>query len=276
MKVVVLLLRDSCAAILVTCVLASEALTHKRQRALTCHVRHSYVTQCRVEVDEDEEADRARRHPCVRARQFRLRGTPAASAVVHGVSYYDDLCSVHRCMCATANLLYVELGCLSDEHAIYRIALPAPGRVFADATLFWAHVAQAEFTRQYAGRCLIAKFATLGGGWACLRRADKTLPYALAMLRVAHAVFDTETERRCRLFIGWAHLWRGETQRALAIFYAEMQQARELNDVAHIRRCQHAIIHATKNPSLARERSTHALPARHHGRLSTYWNRAFC
>lgn len=130
------------------------------------------------------------------------------------------------------------------------IAFPSSGRVFADGTLLWGRMAQTELARQYAGRCEIARLQTIGGGWASLRRADKALECALELYDVAIAVFDEETVHKCRLFIGWAQLWNGNTEAAEHLFQLELRQAVLDGDVVHQRRCQHALINAATNPTL--------------------------
>ncbi|KPI85483.1 hypothetical protein ABL78_5443 [Leptomonas seymouri] len=136
------------------------------------------------------------------------------------------------------------------RHAVY-LVLPTYAALFYDYTIEWALLAQAEMSRQYAGRCMMAKLQTIGGGWASLHRADKALLCALLLYRVAEAVFDEEVVRKCRLFMGWAQLWNSSPTKALEMFQRELDDARARGDVVHERRCLHAVSNTEQNPNLA-------------------------
>ncbi|GET88660.1 hypothetical protein, conserved [Leishmania tarentolae] len=137
----------------------------------------------------------------------------------------------------------------ADNARVY-LFLPNNADYFFDYTMYWARVAYSEMARQYVGRCLIANLQTVGGGWASLHRADKSLACALQLHAVAQAVFDEDVVRKCRLFIGWAHLWNSDPAKALEVFYAELAAARRYGDTVHERRCLHAIQNAEHNPRL--------------------------
>ncbi|CBZ27153.1 conserved hypothetical protein [Leishmania mexicana MHOM/GT/2001/U1103] len=137
-----------------------------------------------------------------------------------------------------------------DDVRVY-LLLPTYADYFFDYTMHWARVAYSEMARQYVGHALIAKLQTVGGGWASLHRADKSLACALQLQAVAQAVFDEDVVRKCRLFIGWAHLWNSDPAKALEVFYAELAAARRHGDTVHERRCLHAIQNAEHNPCLA-------------------------
>lgn len=136
------------------------------------------------------------------------------------------------------------------RHRVY-VVLPTYAALFFDMAIEWAFFAHAEMSRQYAGRCIIAKLQTVGGGWASLHRADKALLCALQLHCVAEAVFEEEVVRKCRLFIGWAHLWNSNPAKALTMFRSELADARRRDDIVHERRCLHAISNAEHNPHLA-------------------------
>ena len=136
------------------------------------------------------------------------------------------------------------------RHDVY-LMLPTYACLFFDYTMASALLANGEMSRQYAGRCTIAKLQTIGGGWASLHRADRSLLCALQLYTVAEAVFDEEVVRKCRLFVGWAHLWNSNPAKALEVFQAELKDALSRGDIEHERRCRHAICNATRNPRLA-------------------------
>lgn len=145
----------------------------------------------------------------------------------------------------------VFIGVSSREHCDIYLVLPTYAHLFFDFTMHWAFVANGEMARQYAGRCTVAMLQTVGGGWASLHRADRALLCALQLYRVAEAVFDEEVVRKCRLFIGWAHLWNSHPTKALNIFQRELNDAIARGDLVHERRCLHAICNTTRNPHLA-------------------------
>ncbi|KAF8285751.1 hypothetical protein TcYC6_0031710 [Trypanosoma cruzi] len=61
---------------------------------------------------------------------------------------------------------------------------------------------------------------------------------------------DTATLRKCRLFVGWAHLWNGDVRQAVEIFEQQLVEARVEGDAVQERRCISAIHHARHNPSV--------------------------
>ncbi|KEG05953.1 hypothetical protein DQ04_17051020 [Trypanosoma grayi] len=66
----------------------------------------------------------------------------------------------------------------------------------------------------------------------------------------AASICDTETERKCRVFVGWAQLWCGNVQRAVDIFQQQQREARALGDEVQERRCLAALQHAQSNPTV--------------------------
>jgi hypothetical protein len=146
---------------------------------------------------------------------------------------------------------WVYVGRSSRDRCAVCLVLPTYANFFFDYTIEWALFAQAEMSRQYASRCMIAKLQTIGGGWASLHRADRALLCALQLYTVAEAVLDEEVMRKSRLFIGWAHLWNSNPAKALEVFRSELSDARARGDATHERRCLHAICNAEQNPKLA-------------------------
>ncbi|KAG5478607.1 hypothetical protein LSCM1_06010 [Leishmania martiniquensis] len=147
-----------------------------------------------------------------------------------------------------ASWFYIGLGAV-DGARVY-IVLPTYTDYFFDYTMHWARIAYSEMARQCVSYGLIAKLQSVGGGWASLHRADKSLVCALQLHAVAQAVRDEELVHKCRLFIGWAHLWNSDASKALEIFHAELEAARRRGHTAHERRCLHAIENAEHNPLL--------------------------
>ncbi|KAF8305085.1 hypothetical protein TcBrA4_0000150 [Trypanosoma cruzi] len=96
----------------------------------------------------------------------------------------------------------------------------------------------------------MAILQTVGGGWASLRRADKALRYAIMLYETAALIHDTATLRKCRLFVGWAHLWNGDLRQAVEIFEQQLVEAQVEGDAVQERRCISAIHHARHNPSV--------------------------
>ncbi|CAM68123.1 conserved hypothetical protein [Leishmania infantum JPCM5] len=152
---------------------------------------------------------------------------------------------------ATLEAPWFDIGSEAGDDVRVYLLLPTYADYFFDYTMYWARVAYSEMARQCAGHGLIAKLQTVGGGWASLHRADKSLACALQLHAVAQAVFDEDVVRKCRLFIGWAHLWNSDPAKALEVFYAELAAARRHGDPVHERRCLHAIQNAEHNPRLA-------------------------
>ncbi|RNF19847.1 uncharacterized protein Tco025E_03986 [Trypanosoma conorhini] len=130
------------------------------------------------------------------------------------------------------------------------VALPPPGRFFIDFCLAWGRHAHYGQARQYAACCRMAMLQTVGGGWASLRRADKALACAVMLYATAARIHDAATQRKCRVFVGWAHLWNGDVRRALDIFEQQRREAEVEGDAVQERRCISAIHHARHNPSV--------------------------
>ncbi|KAK7198357.1 hypothetical protein NESM_000794800 [Novymonas esmeraldas] len=185
-----------------------------------------------------------------------------------------DVCAVgastRACAAACAAAPYVCVGRDPRDGVRVCVLLPTYAEYFFDHTLHWARVAYSEMARQYVGRGVIAQLQTVGGGWASLHRADRSLMCALQLHAVALAVFDEESVRKCRLFIGWAHLWNSNRATALRLFRAELAAARRWGDDVHEQRCLHAIVNAERNPRLA-PGGAHTS----HYQLVDMWSRAF-
>ncbi|CCW68247.1 unnamed protein product [Phytomonas sp. Hart1] len=130
------------------------------------------------------------------------------------------------------------------------VGLPSLGQVFFDGTMFFARIAQMELVRQYACYCRIAKLQTIGGGWASLREPRHAMQYAVELFHVASVVGNDVIMGNCRIFVGWALLWSGKTEKALQLFKSERKIACMRNDLEQQRRCENAIINAKTNTTL--------------------------
>ncbi|KAH9593510.1 Protein of unknown function DUF4807 [Trypanosoma melophagium] len=145
--------------------------------------------------------------------------------------------------------------------------LPTPGRLFVDYCLSWARHAQSEQARQYVASNRMAVLQTMGGGWASLRRADKALRCALQLYYTSLQLHDASTQRKCRVFVGWAHLWNGDVQRAVAIFEQQRREACEVGDTVQELRCIAALHHSRHNPTVVKSHGGFS--------LSTCWTEIF-
>ncbi|KAG8344579.1 hypothetical protein ERJ75_001056200 [Trypanosoma vivax] len=125
------------------------------------------------------------------------------------------------------------------------VALPlSSGRVLHDLCGAWARYAHFEQARQCAAGFRLAMLQTIGGGWASLKQAERAMECALKLHTTATSINDTATQRKCRAFVGWAHLWSGDVKRAVDIFKREKEVARIERDDVHERRCTSALHHA--------------------------------
>ncbi|KAF5217354.1 hypothetical protein ECC02_009782 [Trypanosoma cruzi] len=161
----------------------------------------------------------------------------ATFPILHGTSDFPSL-----------SLFYV--GEATCSGAPCYVALPTSGRFFIDYCLTWGRHAHQGQARRYAACCKMAILQTVGGGWASLRRADKALRCAIMLYETAALIHDTATLRKCRLFVGWAHLWNGDVRQAVEIFEQQLVEARVEGDAVQERRCISAIHHARHNPSV--------------------------
>ncbi|KAG5504334.1 hypothetical protein JKF63_04779 [Porcisia hertigi] len=171
-----------------------------------------------------------------------VHGAPSSSSPT-GVSSSDTI--------ATSPASWFCIGPEAGGGGHAYLLLPTYADYFYDYTMYWARIAYSEMARQYVGFCLIAKLLTVGGGWASLHRADRSLVCALQLYAVAKSVYDDEVVHKCRLFVGWAYLWNSNPTKALEVFRAELAAARQRGHTLHERRCLHAIENAKRNPRLA-------------------------
>ncbi|RNF09662.1 hypothetical protein TraAM80_02017 [Trypanosoma rangeli] len=170
------------------------------------------------------------------------------------------------------SLLLFRVGKATGIDGACYVALPSRGRFFIDYCLAWGRHAHYGQARQYAARCRMAMLQTVGGGWASLRRADKALMCAIMLYETAARIHDAATLRKCRVFVGWAHLWNGDVRRAVDIFEQQRREAQVEGDAVQERRCISAIHYACHGPSVVV-----AGGARGHGgfHLSECWTELF-
>lgn len=166
----------------------------------------------------------------------------------------------------------MRIGSESLCRSVVFVALPSPAQLFYDGSRRWADYAQWEAARQYTAWCRIAVVQTVGGGWASLRRADKALACAMELYELAQIVGDGDIASKCRVFIGWAHLWSGRRETAVHLFSLELRDAVMRGDTVHRRRCENAITNATTNPTL---NGTAAGSAVRRFTLTDCWRKAF-
>jgi hypothetical protein len=120
----------------------------------------------------------------------------------------------------------------------------------------WARVARAEMARQYCLRNRMAVVMTLGGGWASLKRAPQALLCALELYSLAEDLGDESTMRKCKIFVGWAHLWAGNVSTSHDIFLSLLSESHRGEDSINLNRCHAALLHLEhlgKTKSRARE-----------------------
>ncbi|CCW63728.1 unnamed protein product [Phytomonas sp. EM1] len=171
-----------------------------------------------------------------------------------------------------ASALFVGLYCESHAAVVeVWVGQPSLGQLFYDGTMFSARIAQAELVRQYACYCRIAKLQTIGGGWASLRESRRAMQCAIELFNVATAVGNEVIASNCRVFVGWALLWSGNTRQALKLFKAEKQSACMRKDLEQQRRCENAIINARTNTTLRRHAQSHV-----HDRMPQQWELGGC
>jgi hypothetical protein len=101
----------------------------------------------------------------------------------------------------------------------------------------------------------MAYVITLGGGWASVRNVQKSVYYAVSLYDLAQEIDDRETMRKCRVFIGWAHLWAGRNGYAKGIFRREHRVAVIVEDERQESRCEAALYHLEANPEFQRNRN---------------------
>ena len=90
---------------------------------------------------------------------------------------------------------------------------------------------------------------TLGGGWASVRNVKEALRWAVILLHLAELLYDDATIRKCRVFIGYGHLWNGNLVAAKRIFRREQKLALSVHDDVQYNRCYAALDHLENNPA---------------------------
>lgn len=105
----------------------------------------------------------------------------------------------------------------------------------------WSKFVYRSAVRDYIVLQHMAMAQTLGGGWASVRNAREALRAAVALYCLAHAIGDEACMRKCRVFIGYAHMWRGNRAKSTEIFLREMTAAAAADDHVQHRRCVAAL-----------------------------------
>lgn len=130
----------------------------------------------------------------------------------------------------------------SPRSRLVLLVLLPPAVALADAACRrWARRCHYALARRYVVRQHMAMASTLGGGWASVRRPVEALRAAVTLFKLAHADGDEACKRKCRVFVGYAHMWVGNDAAAAAIFARELARAVGLDDVEQGRRCVAAL-----------------------------------
>ncbi len=133
---------------------------------------------------------------------------------------------------------------VSDERGmLVCLVTPSVHRVWLDLCLRSGQLAHAEASRRHAVLCDMAVATTMGGGWASVKNAEKALEWALRLMSLAVQIGDEATVRKCRVFVGWALLWRGDGTCSREVFEVQQEHAQTAQDEANHRRCVAALLH---------------------------------
>ena len=119
---------------------------------------------------------------------------------------------------------------------------------------FFARFAFASQLRRMSIMNAIYFTQTLGGGWASVRNAAKSLMCAVQLYRLAVLINDDTTLRKCRLFLGYACLWSGAAGVARRIFLSESSAATTASDEMQRNRCDAAVFQLLYNPEYRQRR----------------------
>lgn len=137
----------------------------------------------------------------------------------------------------------------------FALAIPSLARFSYDYSLESSKFVQQILTRQCFARQHVAKLLTLGGGWACLRQSPQAMECTRGLYTCALVLGDTKLQRKCSLFRGWALLWSGQLDKAIEVLKRELAIATQVDDDEYQVQCQHALLHAMRNPSFASKKS---------------------
>jgi len=122
-------------------------------------------------------------------------------------------------------------------------------REFLHSVTASARYAQQICVRRTRLMVRMAYYQTLGGGWASVMNVPKALECAFRLYQIAWELEDAPTLRRCRLFVGYAHLWNGNFALARKIFLTELERATQQGDDGDVKRAQAALAQLA-NPEL--------------------------
>eukprot|EP00164_Ancoracysta_twista_P009262 GFYU01013650.1.p2 GENE.GFYU01013650.1~~GFYU01013650.1.p2 ORF type:complete len:124 (-),score=11.01 GFYU01013650.1:9-380(-) len=119
-------------------------------------------------------------------------------------------------------------------------------------------------------RVRMAIAQTMGGGWASVRNVAESLRWALLLQGCAEELNDEAAVRKCRVFIGWAHLWNGNRTASHEVFQSELRTAEEIGDEINANRCVAAEAHMLGNPLYQEDRGSVDLPD-----VAIQWSESF-
>ena len=108
----------------------------------------------------------------------------------------------------------------------------------------WGRIARKELERHYRLKLQMALAQTMGGGWASVKNVCMASKWALRLFEVAEQLGDASSLRKCRIYVGWAHLWQGDTSTSTKIFLRESDESLSTNDTVNYGRCTAGLSYA--------------------------------
>lgn len=150
------------------------------------------------------------------------------------------------------------------------LAIPSLGDAQLQLILPWGRHCNKAQNTQYMWRVRMAIAQTMGGGWASVRNVAESLRWALLLQHCAEELGDEASMRKCRVFIGWAHLWNGNREASHEVFLIEKRTAQEVGDEINANRCAAAEAHMEGNPLFQEDKGRVDLPD-----VAAYWAESF-
>lgn len=148
-----------------------------------------------------------------------------------------------------------------EDDCLVFVACPDEPSAVLDSLLPWARLCLAEVKRHFQVRGDMNLAQTIGGGWASVKNVRESLRWALILRHLGRQLKDGNCERKCEVFIGWAHLWNGNKGRSLEIFTEQLEEALSVGDDINWNRCTAALSHARHNPEFSWDGGRIPLPA---------------
>eukprot|EP00993_Chasmostoma_nieuportense_P002473 NODE_3266_length_1000_cov_31.076747_g3120_i0.p1 GENE.NODE_3266_length_1000_cov_31.076747_g3120_i0~~NODE_3266_length_1000_cov_31.076747_g3120_i0.p1 ORF type:complete len:303 (-),score=50.54 NODE_3266_length_1000_cov_31.076747_g3120_i0:89-997(-) len=114
----------------------------------------------------------------------------------------------------------------SPQNIVYFI--PPSFSSTLSAHLCWSRLLNKMVGRTMALSSRLYFLTTMGGGWAALRHASNCLVYAAKQYVVASKMGDLVMQCRCRIHLGYYHMWCGRSELAHQILLNEAAVANNL------------------------------------------------